>query len=139
MEEEQEVKPFTDLLNIIKTITGPAVQELDGQNYDQVFCDAYGLLQQDESCQDKIRTLIESAEKEAPVKDEVRAARFREEGNKYFKSEKYSEALSCYNQSVLIAPCPHTFYHQTDYGEFALSLTNRFRSDFHGLCLICTF
>jgi len=130
MEMEQEVKPFTEVLNIIKTLIETTVQEFDCQDYDKLFCDAYRVLQQDDSCQDKIRTLIESSDEDedALIKDKVQAAKLREEGNEYFKSEKYSEALNCYNQSVMIAPCPQTSKHQTDFVDFALSLTNRFRS-----------
>ena len=132
MDPGEETQPFSDILHTIKTLIEPTIKcrDIESKDYDKVFREAYSVIHLDESCAEKLRTLIQTKNAEALVKDAVQAVKFRDEGNKYFKEEKYSEALNCYNQSLLVAPCPQHFKQKTNFEEFALSLTNRFKSDF---------
>ena len=122
--------PFSDIAEIIKSLIEDKLNWGDIDSHDEVFRQAYHLLHNDSSCQERLRSLVEDHNNEALVKDASEAAKYREEGNKHFQRQKYSEALDCYNQSVLISPSPETFKQPTDFRDFALSLTNRFESDF---------
>ena len=51
---------------------------------------------------------------------------FREAGNKFFKEERFAEALTCYNRSILSAPCPENLEEEAgEYKDLALGLVNR--------------
>ena len=125
--------PFSDIAVSLRSLIEDKLtwRDSDMENYDDVFRQAYQLLHEDSSCQERMRSLIENHNNEALVKDPSQATKYREKGNKYFQQQKYSEALDCYNRAVLVAPSPQTFKQQTDFQEFALSLTNRLESDFH--------
>ena len=122
--------PFSDIALTIQSLLEDKLNLTDIDSYDEVFSQAYQLIHSDSSCQERLRSLVEDHNNEAPVKDASQAAKYREEGNKYFQRQKYSEALEFYNQAVLISPSPETFKQQSDFQDFALSLTNRFESDF---------
>ena len=122
--------PFSDIAVIIKSLLEDKLSLTDIESYDEIFRQAYQLLQPDSSCEERLRSLVENDNNEGLVKDPAQAAKYREEGNKYFQEQKYSESLDCYNQAVLVAPCPQTVKQQTDFQDFALSLTNRLESDF---------
>ena len=126
----EQVKPLSDIVQSIKTLIEPGIQSRDSREYDKLFSEAHHLIHSDQSCLDRLRTLIESNKEDAPVKDASKATEYRDKGNKYFQKENYSEALNCYNQSLMVSPCPENFKQQSDFVEFALSLTNRFKSDF---------
>ena len=123
--------PFSDIAVIIKSLLEDKLSLTDVESYDEIFRQAYQLIHKDSSCEERMRSLVENHNNDALVKDPSQAAKYREDGNKYFQKQKYSEALECYNQAVLVAPCPETFKRQTDFPDFALSLTNRLESDFH--------
>ena len=123
--------PFSDIAVTIQSLLEDKLNLTDIESYDEVFRQAYQHLHTDSSCQERMRSLVENHNSEALAKDPTEAAKYREEGNRYFQQQKYSEALDCYNQAALVSPSPETFKQQTDFQDFALSLTNRLESDFH--------
>ena len=126
----EQGNPFSDIAEITKSLMEDKLNWRDVDSYDELFHKAYQLIHNDTSSQEKMRSLVEDHNNEALVKDPSQAVKYREEGNKYFQRQKYSEALEFYNQAVLISPSPETFKQQSDFQDFALSLTNRFESDF---------
>ena len=122
--------PFSDIALTIQSLIEDKLNLTDIDSYDEVFSQAYQLIHSDSSCQERLRSLVENHNNEALVKNPSKAAKYREEGNRYFQQQKYSEALDCYNHAVLVAPSPESFKQQTDFQDFALSLTNRLESDF---------
>ena len=128
--------PFSDIAVIIKSLIEDKLSWTDVESYDEIFRQAYQLIHKDSSCQERMRSLVENHNNESLVKDPTQAVKYREEGNKYFQQQKYSEALDCYNRAALVSPSPETFSQHSDFQDFALSLTNRLESDFHWNCFI---
>ena len=74
----------------------------------------------------KLIALLEADDSKENEKDSQKAVTFREAGNKFFKEERFAEALTCYNKSILSAPCPENLEEEAgEYKDLALGLVNR--------------
>ena len=58
-------------------------------------------------------------------KDLDQAIQLKEEGNIFFQQEKFSESLSCYNDSIMLTPCSNDFDIENNSVDLAMCLTNR--------------
>ena len=133
MASERASNPFSELLEDI----GESVAHFEFNqssehdiDYDAQFERAYDQFKDHEDkVYSKLTALLEadhSNEKEEEQKDSQKSATTREAGNKYFKNEQFGEALTCYNKSILYAPCPENLEEETgEYKDLALGLVNR--------------
>ena len=96
-------------------------------DYDNQFERAYDQFKDHEDkVYRKLNALLEADNSNENEKDSQKAVKFREAGNKYFKEEKFAEAMTCYDKSILFAPCPENMEEEAaEFKELALGLVNR--------------
>ena len=132
MASDRTSNPFSEVLEDILDIVLPLDLNQSNENdidYDTQFKRAYDQFKDHEhEVYSKLTVLLEADidnAKETEQKDSQKAVTFREAGNKYFKEEKFAEALSCYNKSIFYAPCPENLEEGGEFVDFALGLVNR--------------
>ena len=96
-------------------------------DYDQQFQDACSVtFRESENIYIKLEKIFDNKTSGKIEKNRKKSIELRELGNKYFLTENYLEALECYSNSVILAPCPKTFQDEQNFEDFSISLTNRF-------------
>ena len=128
MEAERDL--FSDLIaEIVDTLADVEFDQSGGDScdYDGQFAKAYECFKRTagDGFVEKLAVLFDANDSEGDQKSVEKSVAFREAGNKYFKAEKYGEALVCYNKSVFSAPCPDNMEEEATFVDFALSLVNR--------------
>ena len=87
---------------------------------------AYENLKDKDKVKKKVNELLESFVTSSLDKNVEKSVLFRDAGNKYFKENKYQQALDCYNKSIFLAPCPRNLeQNNEEFLEFSMGLTNR--------------
>ena len=133
MASERASNPFSELIeDIVESVAHfEFIQSYENDvDFDAQFERAYDQFKDHEdNVYKKITALLEANntnEKEEELKDSQKALAYREAGNKYFKNEKFAEALTCYNKSIFFAACPESLDEETgEYTDLALGLVNR--------------
>ena len=130
MASDRASNPFSDVLeDIVESVAHFEFNQSseDGVNYDNQFDRAYDQFKDHEDkVYRKLNALLEADNSNENEKDSQKAVTFREAGNKYFKEEKFAEALTCYNKSILFAPCPENMEEEAgEFKDLALGLVNR--------------
>ena len=128
MEECDDDNPLKEILYQLMLVIENVVfhQDLKSDSeYDEQFANVYEHYKDDSGILDTLVKLLNPRD-EALEKNGSQSVALREEGNDFFRQEKYGEALECYNRSILMAPCPHAFDHDSGHLDFALGLINRF-------------
>lgn len=125
----------TVTMSVTETLSGivnSIETALDGvqfhqDDFDGQFKDAFKHVQKNQTniLETEIGNIFESENCEKLEKNRDKSVELREKGNKYFQSDKYLEALECYNNSVILAPCPENLDKDCKYEDLAISLTNR--------------
>ena len=92
-------------------------------NEDEIFALAYKIILKNEDVENAFDQIssMENMEK----KDLEKAIQLRAEGNRFYQQGKLSESLSCYNDSIMLAPCSNDFDVENNSVDFAMGLTNR--------------
>lgn len=121
--------PFSDIVNdIINTLDEKNLsQKFASDNaYDDLLVNAYENLKDKDKVKKKVNELLESFVTSSLDKNVEKSVLFRDAGNKYFKENKYQQALDCYNKSIFLAPCPRNLeQNNEEFLEFSMGLTNR--------------
>ena len=121
--------PFSDIVNdIINTLDEKNFsQKFASDNaYDDLLVNAYENLKDKDKVKKKVNELLESFVTSSLDKNVEKSVLFRDAGNKYFKENKYQQALDCYNKSIFLAPCPRNLeQNNEEFLEFSMGLTNR--------------
>ena len=133
MASERASNPFSELLeDIVESVAHFEFNQSSEHDidFDAQFGRAYDQFKdREDKVYSKLTALLEadhSNEKEEEQKDSQKAATIRDAGNKYFKNEKFAEALTCYNKSIFYAPCPEDLEEAAgEYKDLALGLVNR--------------
>ena len=130
MASDRASNPFSEVLeDIVESVAHfEFIQSSeDDVDYDNQFERAYDQFKDHEDkVYRKLNALLEADNSNENEKDSQKAVTFREAGNKYFKEEKFAEALTCYNKSILSSPCPENMEEEAgDYKDLALGLVNR--------------
>ena len=121
--------PFSDIVNdIINTLDEKNLsQKFASDNaYDDLLVNTYENLKDKDKVKKKVNELLESFVTSSLDKNVEKSVLFRDAGNKYFKENKYQQALDCYNKSIFLAPCPRNLeQNNEEFLEFSMGLTNR--------------
>jgi len=118
--------PFGGVIEEIRSILEENQAEFDIiKSVDEKFCKAYDLLRENQTVQENFDELLISSMENEEKKNIEKSIKMREEGNKLFREGKFSECLTCYNNSILLAPCSTNFELENESIDFAMSLTNR--------------
>ena len=121
--------PISDIVNdIINTLDEKNLsQKFASDNaYDDLLVNAYENLKDKDKVKKKVNELLESFVTSSLDKNVEKSVLFRDAGNKYFKENKYQQALDCYNKSIFLAPCPRNLeQNNEEFLEFSMGLTNR--------------
>ena len=121
--------PFSDIVNdIINTLDEKNLsQKFASDNaYDDLLVNAYENLKDKDKVKKQVNELLESFVTSSLDKNVEKSVLFRDAGNKYFKENKYQQALDCYNKSIFLAPCPRNLeQNNEEFLEFSMGLTNR--------------
>ena len=129
MEAERDL--FSDLIaEIVDTLADVEFDQSGGddRDYDGQFAKAYECFRRTagDGFVEKLAVLFGANDSEGDKKSVEQSVAFREAGNKFFKAEKYGEALACYNKAVFSTPCPDNMEEEAaTFVDFALSLVNR--------------
>ena len=118
----------SELLNNIEAALDDVQFHQDNQDYDGQFREAFKYLHKDQSniLETQLKNVFDSESGDKIKKNREISVELREKGNKYFQSDKFLEALECYNRSVILAPSPENIGEgDCKYEDFAICLTNR--------------
>ena len=130
MASDRASNPFSEVLeDIVESVAHFEFNQSseDDVDYDNQFERAYDQFKDHEDkVYMKLNALLETDNSNENEKDSQKAVTFREAGNKYFKEEKFAEALTCYDKSILFAPCPKNMEEEAgEFKDLALGLVNR--------------
>ena len=130
MASDRASNPFSEVIeDIVESVAHFEFNQSseEGVDYDNQFERAYDKFKDHEDkLYRKLNSLLEADNSNENEKDSQKAVTFREAGNKFFKEEKFAEAMTCYNKSILFAPCPENMEEEAgEFKDLALGLVNR--------------